>query len=114
MLEQGTQQAHLQLLRSTYCARARALAANLEKYLGGAAKTVLPAGGFFFWVRLEDVADTEKLLPRAYAGGVTFAPGSRFSTSGGQREYLRLSFSYYDEEHIEEGVARLAAAVLKG
>lgn len=114
MLEQGTQQTHLQRLRSTYGDRARALAAKLEKSLGGAAKTVPPAGGFFFWVRLENVADTEKLLPRARAGGVTFAPGSRFSTSGGQRECLRLSFSYYDVEHIEEGVARLAAAVLKG
>jgi len=38
-------------------------------------------------------------------------PGSRFSTAGSQRERLRLSFSYYDEERIEEGIARLAAAV---
>jgi 2-aminoadipate transaminase len=111
LLERGGQEAHLRLLRGIYGARARVLAACLGKSLGGTADTAPPAGGFFFWVRLPGVADTEALLPLARAAGVTFAPGSRFSTLGGQREYLRLSFSYYGERQLEEGVARLATAV---
>jgi DNA-binding transcriptional MocR family regulator len=111
LLERGGQEAHLRLLRGVYGSRARALAACLEKSLGGTADTAPPAGGFFFWVRLPGVADTEALLPLARAAGVTFAPGSRFSTLGRQREYLRLSFSYYGERQLEEGVARLATAV---
>ena len=111
LLEEDTQQNHLQRLRLTYGARARALAASLERSLGDMTDTVPPAGGFFFWIRLQGVADTEALLPLARAAGVTFAPGSRFSTRGGQRERLRLSFSYYNERQIEEGVGRLAAAV---
>ena len=110
MLEEGTQEAHLQRLRATYRSRARALAASLEKSFGGRASWVPPAGGFFFWLRLAGVPDAAALLERARARGVTFAPGSRFSTSGGQADRLRLSFSYYDEERIAQGIARLAAA----
>jgi len=111
LLEQGTQEAHLDRLRRTYAARSRAMAASIEKELGGAVQTEPPLGGFFFWVRLKGAADADKLLPAARAGGVTFVPGSRFSTCGAQEDCLRLSFSYYDEERIAEGVARLAAAV---
>jgi len=111
LLEQGAQEAHLQRLRSTYGARVQALAAALQASLGAAAVTLSPAGGFFLWVRLEGVADTGKLLARARAGGVTFVPGSRFSTRGQQGDCLRLSFSYYDEAHLAEGSARLAAVV---
>ena len=113
LLELGTQEAHLERLRSIYGARAQAMAAGLESSLGDAASSMTPAGGFFFWVRLAGTADTGKLLSRARAGGVTFVPGSRFSTCMAQGDCLRLSFSYYDEEHIARGVARLAAVLLQ-
>ncbi len=110
-LEQGAQQAHLQRLRGTYGSRARAMGASLKQALGDRADTVEPAGGFFYWLRLKGVPDTEELLARARARGLTFAPGRRFSTRGGMQDCLRLSFSYYDEEHIAEGIARLAEAL---
>ena len=109
LLERGAQEMHLRKLREVYGSRARALAASCSKLLGVTEEP--PSGGFFFWVRLPGIADAEALLPGARAAGVTFAPGSRFSTRGGQREHLRLSLSYYDERQIQEGVARLAAAV---
>lgn len=111
MLEAGTQQAHLELLRDTYRARARVMAASLEESLGGRARWTAPAGGFFFWLRLEGVEDTAVLLERCRARGVTFAPGSRFSTCGDLRNFARLSFSYFDEARIAQGVGRLAEAL---
>ena len=108
LLERGTQETHLRKLRGIYGSRARTLVAGCSKLLGVAEEP--PAGGFFFWGRLPGIADTEALLPEARAAGVTFVPGSRFSTLGGQREFLRLSFSYYEEPQLEEGVARLAEA----
>ncbi len=108
LLERGAQDAHLRKLCGIYGSRARALAAGCSKLLGFAGEP--PAGGFFYWVRLPGLADSEALLPEARAAGVTFAPGSRFSTLGGQREFLRLSFSYYEQRQLEEGVARLAEA----
>jgi DNA-binding transcriptional MocR family regulator len=109
LLERGAQDAHLAKLRRVFGSRARALAAGLSRHL--AVSIEPPAGGFFAWVRLPGIADTEALLPEARRAGVSFAPGSRFSTRGGQREYLRLSLSYYGERQLEEGVARLAEAV---
>lgn len=110
-LEQGAQRAHLNKLRGVYGGRARAMGASLRRALGERALIAEPAGGFFYWVRLEGLPDTEELLVRARARGVAFAPGRRFSTSGAKRDCLRLSFSYYGEEQIEEGIARLAEAI---
>ena len=112
LLEQGSLDAHLDRLRGIYASRSRAMASSIEKRFGGAAETSLPRGGFFFWVRLKGAADAGQLLPLARAAGVTFVPGSRFSTRNAQKDCLRLSFSYYDEEHIAQGVARLAEAIL--
>ncbi len=111
LLEVGTQEAHLQRLRGVYRARSRAMAASLEKSFGARAHFAPPAGGFFFWMSLEGVDDTSALLERSRARGVTFAPGKRSSTCGGQGDRLRLSFSYYDEERIAQGIARLASAL---
>ena len=108
LLERGAQEAHLQKLRAVYGARARALTESLRERLG--VEAAPPAGGFFLWLGLPGVTDTEALLPAARAAGVTFAPGGRFSVSGGQRDRLRLSFSYYDQGQLAEGVDRLAEA----
>jgi DNA-binding transcriptional MocR family regulator len=109
LLDSGAQEAHLRRLRAVYSSRARALAGSLRERLG--VETAPPAGGFFLWASLPGVEDTAALLPAARAAGVTFAPGGRFSVDGGQRDRLRLSFSYYDPGQLEEGVHRLAEAV---
>jgi DNA-binding transcriptional MocR family regulator len=112
-LERGDQKTHVSKLRGTYGSRARAMGASLKRALGeraGGAAMIEPAGGFFYWVRLEGM-DTEELLVRARERGVTFAPGRRFSTRGGMQDCLRLSFSYYDEQRIGEGISRLAEAI---
>jgi DNA-binding transcriptional MocR family regulator len=108
LLERGAQERHLSKLRGIYGSRASTLAASCSRLLGVPREP--PAGGFFFWVRLPGIADTEALLPEARAAGVSFAPGRRFSTLGGQGELLRLSFSYYEERQLVEGIARLAEA----
>jgi DNA-binding transcriptional MocR family regulator len=112
-LERGDQKTHVSKLRGTYGSRARAMGASLKRALGeraGGAAMIEPAGGFFYWVRLEGM-DTEELLVRARERGVTFAPGRRFSTRGGMQDCLRLSFSYYDEQRIGEGISRLVEAI---
>ena len=44
--------------------------------------------------------------------GISFHPGYRFkSMEDTQKEQLRFSFAYYDEEKIEEGVRRFASAL---
>lgn len=70
-----------------------------------------PAGGYFFWLELPEKFDTADLLPIAREHGVGFKPGANFSHGRGLRNYLRLSFAFYDVPDLIEGVDRLTAAV---
>ena len=49
-----------------------------------------------------------KLLESAHAAGVTYLPGTNFSTEGKGANYLRLSFAYLTPEKIREGIGVLA------
>jgi 2-aminoadipate transaminase len=84
---------------------------SLQRRLGGRVSFTPPGGGFFHWLDLGPGQDSEGLLPLARTRGVSFVPGVRFSSRGQQRARLRLSFSYYDPPEIDEGIARLAAAL---
>jgi DNA-binding transcriptional MocR family regulator len=66
-----------------------------------------PDGGYFLWAELDGV-DAGGLLARAEAAGVTFVKGTDF---GGDADTLRLAYSFVSLDEIDEGVARLAAAL---
>ena len=106
ILENGELEKHILSLKATYRARLAGMDAALRRYLPGARYTI-PQGGYFFWLRLPREADAEELLTKANKFKVGFRPGVRFSSQGGLRQYLRLSFSFYDAMEIEEGVKRL-------
>ena len=72
------------------------------------AKFVVPEGGYFLWLELEDDVDTAALLAEAKAEGVTFVAGPDFM---GSESSLRLSFAPVTVDQIDEGVARLATAL---
>jgi 2-aminoadipate transaminase len=112
-LEQGLQTAYLAGLRGTYRRRLAAMDAALARHLPAAAY-VRPGGGFFFWARLPGAADTAVLRQRAAAHQVGFQPGARFSGHGRFRRYVRLSFAFYGEAQIEQGIKRLSRLVAAG
>lgn len=110
-LELGLQQEYLAQLKATYQRRATALSAALHQYLPDVVTFAKPQGGFFIWAQLPADTDTAQLLERAVVNNVAFQPGIRFSSQDGLRNYLRLSFAFYDEEELVEGVRRLAQVV---
>lgn len=111
VLEEGMQEQYLGTLVATYCARIAALSTALRRELGDAATFVEPQGGYFFWLRLAGALDAEQVAAVAVQHKVGFRPGVRFSSRGELRNYLRLSFAFYEPGVLEEGAARLAAAV---
>jgi 2-aminoadipate transaminase len=71
---------------------------------------VVPEGGYFLWLDLNDDVDTEALLAAAKDEGVTFVAGPDFMMKGGSSS-LRLSFAPVPAADVEEGVQRLARAL---
>jgi 2-aminoadipate transaminase len=72
-----------------------------------------PEAGYFFWLRFPEQVDTAAFLEVARAAGVGFQPGPVFSTSEQQRNFLRLSFAFYDESAISAAVASLGRVAAK-
>jgi 2-aminoadipate transaminase len=71
----------------------------------------VPSGGYYLWLGLPDLVDTDRLLPLARRCGVDFLPASRFYATPGPRQYLRLAYSHASPSGIIEGVRRLGEAV---
>jgi DNA-binding transcriptional MocR family regulator len=72
-----------------------------------------PEGGYFFWVRLPRGLDAAELNQKTMENKVNIRPGVRFSSRSGLRNYMRLSFVFYEPDEIEEGIVRLKKCLEK-
>lgn len=107
-LELGLQNSHLENLKVSYAQRLKTMSSALKALPVSFHE---PQGGYFFWLKLHDSIDTSQLLEAAIKQGLSFQPGSRFSSKQGLANYLRLCFSYYDSEYLIEGIQRLHKAM---
>ena len=111
----GRLDAALGVVRRTYAERARVMAASLQRALGAAIAFDAPQGGMFFWARLTGVnggpTNAAEFAKRAIDRLVAFVPGAPFYAHDADPATLRLSFATADVAKIEEGVARLGAAL---
>ena len=105
----GLQQAHLEKLRSAYRARVEAMDDALREHLSAHATWVRPDGGYFFWLKLNENIDGGELRSKAIEMKTGFQEGELFSSCGGMKNYIRLSFAFYNERDIREGIVRLKA-----
>jgi 2-aminoadipate transaminase len=113
-LEKGWQEAHLARLKATYQRRLQVMEAALNHHLSQVARFATPAGGFYFWLAMPEAVDTADLLDKAHTHQVGFRPGVYFSGRGQLRNYMRLSFAFYDEADIKRGVERLGNVIVAG
>ena len=111
MLEDGSLADLIAELRLAYRARVAAMDEALHEHLSGIASWQKPEGGYFFWVTLPPDLDAEDLWEAARSAGTGYQTGSKCSVSGGLRNCVRLSFAFYNEPEIREGVARLGKAL---
>ena len=111
----GRLDAALGVVRRTYAERARVMAASLQRALGAAIAFDAPQGGMFFWARLTGAEggpdNAAAFAQRAIDRLVAFVPGAPFYAHDADPATLRLSFATADVAKIEEGVARLGAAL---
>lgn len=57
-----------------------------------------PKGGYFVWVKFKPYVDTVELSKQMETYHVKFHHGNKFSYSKTSSQYMRLSFSWYDNE----------------
>lgn len=115
-LKAGRMPATLANVRKVYGERALAMGAALKRELGDAVEFTQPQGGLFFWARLTGAGgktkDAGEFAKKAIEQGVAFVPGAPFYAGNPDVSTFRLSFATADVGKIEEGVGRLAKALI--
>lgn len=85
----------------------------LDKYMPEKVKWTRPDGGLFLFVTLPEGYDTTELFKMAIDQNVAFVIGEAFHCDNSGKNTMRLNFSFMDDTNIEEGIKRLAAAIVK-
>ena len=71
----------------------------------------VPKGGYFLWIKVNDI-EANDLLDLAIKNKVKFHPGWKFTASKDNfKNYIRLSFSFYNEEDLKIGSERLSNTI---
>jgi len=97
--------------RDAYRLQRDRLLEGIATHVPGAACS-RPGGGFFVWVQLPPGVSADELAPIAIARGMAFLPAHRFYVDGSEApEAIRLAFSMYPPDTLEEAIVRLGAAV---
>jgi DNA-binding transcriptional MocR family regulator len=111
VIEQGWQAEYLQTLRTLFRERTDVMHNALMRHFPKEIAYKKPTGGYFFWLKFAPEIDTAQFLDKARDRKVGFRAGSAFSVSGGQKNFMRLSFAFYDADRIEAGIETLAQVV---
>jgi len=100
---------NLKVVNAALRERRDALVEALREHIPEA-RFVVPEGGYFLWLDLDEDVDTTALLAEAKEEGVTFVAGPDFMIEGGTNS-LRLSFAPVPAADVAEGIRRLARAL---
>lgn len=106
-IDNGSLEAHLEVLRATYRRRVDAMDAALHEHFDGIAEWIRPAGGYFLWLRFPASVNAAALRDKAPELKTGFQAGDVFSSIGELSNCVRLCFAHYNEDDIREGIARM-------
>jgi DNA-binding transcriptional MocR family regulator len=112
MMRMGWQQEYIEWLRVIFARRATTMITALGEDMPDWVEYDVPSGGYFVWLRFPSGCDGAALRTRAKEHGVDVRHGAQFSPTGHLGNHLRLSYAFYDDTDIVEGVARLGRSLL--
>jgi DNA-binding transcriptional MocR family regulator len=108
----GFLKTHIQLLKNVYRSRIENFCSQLRMHLPDQVAFEVPRGGYFIWIKFPKDIDTNSFRKAAQKQNVDFYPGTLFSHDKGLKNYLRLSFAFYDEKILAEGARRLGKVLI--
>ncbi|MED1205495.1 PLP-dependent aminotransferase family protein [Heyndrickxia acidicola] len=65
-----------------------------------------PAGGFNLWISLPEAPSMEKLLEKSIEQSISFVPGSICDPLREYHSWIRLCYSYLNEQQLRDGLNR--------
>jgi 2-aminoadipate transaminase len=95
---------HVERLRRVYRRRRDLMLDALARYMPPGTQWTRPEGGFFIWVTFPEGIDTKRMLPQVRELGVDYLPGPECFSQGVGANQLRLSFSFAEDDLIEQGI----------
>ena len=111
IMQRNLLNAHLERIRHVYQNKRDLTMRAIASYWPDDVRVNHPAGGFHLWCRLPGDLRARTLLREAANDQVAFTIGEPFHVDGGGQQHFRLSYAYPEEEHIEEGIRRIGAAM---
>ncbi|KMY52639.1 GntR family transcriptional regulator [Bacillus sp. FJAT-27231] len=102
---------HLEKLRIALEIRRDQTIALLEKYAPEGVTWIKPKGGLNIWVSLPGNSNTDELLLKAQQSNLSFLPSSACYPNEPQYNHLRISYSYLENQQLEQGVIELCKVI---
>ena len=102
---------HLRRVRKCYAEQVLQMTQAVQRFFPDGTRTTRPQGGSVLWVQLPGKADALRLHDRAYAEGISIAPGPMFSPNGKFRDFIRLNCGWAWDERFERALITLGQFV---
>lgn len=113
LIENGTFDRHLAVLRGEHRRRRDAFAKAFQQYLSpGAVRFATPEGGLYLWCRLGGGVRARVVLQQAARDSIVFVPGDVFYVDRGGNHEFRICYSSQGVEkapHVAKCIARSIA-----
>ena len=104
----GYLEENLKKLRKMYKRKRDIMLKAMEDYFPEGVKWTKPEGGLFLWVTLPEYIDTKEMFEDAIKNNIAYVVGTAFA---GEKNTMRLNFSYPSDEDIVEGIKRLTKVI---
>ncbi|MFP3389713.1 PLP-dependent aminotransferase family protein [Brevibacillus sp. SIMBA_040] len=97
-------QQHLAKLRTALAIRKEIMEEELS---GTGWEWSSPTGGFNLWIKLSESTPMDLFLKRSIEQSITFVPGSICDPHRELTSWIRMSYSYLNDQQMREGIRRL-------
>jgi DNA-binding transcriptional MocR family regulator len=110
-LANGSYGRHIRRVRLSVKAQMAALVRALGQHLPPGCRITSPEGGFLIWIRLDHERNALAVYEASLRQGVTVMPGHLCAIDDRYRSYLRISCGFPWTPRLEQGLARVGAAI---